>query len=115
VAEAGRRLGISKRSVRMQAENGSLRARRVRTPHGVEWEIYVGGLPGPPATRRAALPAPPDSAGESWADLVNLVARMQDSLVALAQENGRLRAELDGLRASRPWLAEPFGEQGRVG
>jgi hypothetical protein len=51
----------------------------------------------------------------AWQDLVTLVAQMQDRLVELALENGRLKAELDGFRASRARLAEPFGEQGRVG
>jgi hypothetical protein len=113
VAEAGRRLGISQRVVRERAASGALRARRVRTPHSVEWQIFVGGLPDPPRPTR--WPRPEAESGAAGPEILQLVTQLQQRTIDLAQENGRLKAELEWCRATIRTLQGPFGERGRVG
>ena len=112
LGDASQRLGIPLDTLRRKAKRGDVTARRVPTPQGHRWEVWLADDQAPTEPASSRLADPP--ASQELAGLVAVLDRVTHENRELAGQNlqlagrvGWLEAELQAARARIAMLEAP--------
>jgi hypothetical protein len=103
--EAAQRWGLSEKSVRRRLQAGAVQGRKVESPTGLRWEVWVGAADPAPSMVGAPSRAPSTPPAAGLVEALQLIERQQQQLLELTARLAVAEAALVHERAPRALTA----------